>query len=54
MVSSLSSLVAVILSVTIGRFYAQSAYPLAVALLLGGVVALFLVLAAHRNQAGEV
>lgn len=54
MVSSLSSLVAVILSVSIGRFYAQSAYPLAAALLLGGAVALVLVLAAHRNQAGEV
>lgn len=54
MVSSLSSLVAVILSVTIGRFYAQSAYPLAAALLLAGVVALALVLTADRTQVGEV
>lgn len=54
MIASLSSLIAVVISVTLGRFYALSVYPLAVALLLGGVVALFLVLAAHRNQAGEV
>jgi sorbitol-specific phosphotransferase system component IIBC len=54
MVSSLSSLIAVILSVGLGRFYAQSVYPLAVALLLAGIVALFLVLAADRNQAGEI
>lgn len=54
MVSALSSLVAVILSVGIGRFYAQTAYPLAAALLLAGVVALVLVRAAHRNQAGAV
>jgi DHA1 family bicyclomycin/chloramphenicol resistance-like MFS transporter len=53
-VSSLSSLIAVILSVSLGRFYAQSVYPLAVALLLAGIVALFLVLAADRNQAGEI
>lgn len=54
MVSSLSSLLAVAISVTLGRFYDMTAFPLAGGLLLGGIVGFALVLAAHRNQAGAV
>lgn len=54
MVSSLSSLLAVAISVLLGRFYDMTAFPLAGGLLLGGIVGLALVLAAHRNQEGSV
>jgi MFS transporter, DHA1 family, multidrug resistance protein len=54
MVSSLSSLIAVAVSVSLGRFYDMTTFPLAAGLLLAGVVGLILVQAAHRSRAGEV
>lgn len=54
MIASLSSLVAVIVSVVLGRFYDMTLFPLAGGLLLAGVVALALVLAADRNLAADV
>jgi DHA1 family bicyclomycin/chloramphenicol resistance-like MFS transporter len=54
MISSISSLVAVALSITIGRFYDMTAVPLAGGFIVAGVVSLALVLAAHRSTAGEV
>lgn len=54
MVSSVSSLVAVMLSVAVGRFYDQTVVPLACGFLLAAVVSLVLVLAAHRSRAGAV
>lgn len=54
MISSISSLVAVGLSMAVGRFYDMTAVPLACGFILAGVVSLGLVLAAHRSQAGEV
>jgi MFS transporter, DHA1 family, multidrug resistance protein len=52
--SSVSSLVAVVLSVVAGRFYDQTVMPLAAGFLVAGVAALVLVLAANRSQAGHV
>jgi DHA1 family bicyclomycin/chloramphenicol resistance-like MFS transporter len=54
MSASVSSLVAVVVSVALGRFYDMTVFPLAIGFLLAGVVALALVLAAHRSQAGDV
>ncbi len=54
MIASISSLVAVILSVAVGRFYDQTVVPLACGFLLAAVVSLVLVLAAHRSSAGDV
>jgi len=54
MIASISSLVAVAISMAIGRFYDMSAAPLACGFILAGAVSLVLVLAAHRSQAGEV
>jgi DHA1 family bicyclomycin/chloramphenicol resistance-like MFS transporter len=54
MISSISSLVAVALSITIGRFYDMTAVPLAGGFILAGAVSLVLVLAAQRSTAGEV
>jgi len=52
--SSVSSLVAVVLSVVAGRFYDQTVMPLAAGFLLAGLASLVLVLAAGRSQAGHV
>jgi len=54
MIASLSSLVAVVISVALGRFYDMTLYPLAAGFLLAGALSLVLVLAAHRSQAGAV
>jgi DHA1 family bicyclomycin/chloramphenicol resistance-like MFS transporter len=54
MISSISSLVAVAISMAIGRFYDMTAVPLACGFILAGAVSLALVLAAHRSTAGEV
>ncbi|MGD1879239.1 MAG: multidrug effflux MFS transporter [Kiloniellaceae bacterium] len=54
MIASISSLVAVVLSVTVGRFYEASVVPLAAGFLLAGCVSLALVLAAHRSKAGDI
>lgn len=54
MIASLSSLIAVVISVTLGRFYDMTAVPLAAGFLLAGAVSLVLVLAAHRSTAGDV
>jgi DHA1 family bicyclomycin/chloramphenicol resistance-like MFS transporter len=54
MIASISSLVAVILSVAVGRFYDQTVVPLACGFLLAAMVSLALVLAAHRSTAGDV
>jgi DHA1 family bicyclomycin/chloramphenicol resistance-like MFS transporter len=52
--SSLSSIVAVVLSVAAGRFYDETALPLAAGFIVAGAVSLALVLAAKRSQAGTV
>ena len=54
MIASVSSLVAVVLSVAAGRFYDETVVPLAGGFLLAGVVSLALVLAARRSRAGAV
>jgi MFS transporter, DHA1 family, multidrug resistance protein len=53
-IASVSSLVAVILSVSLGRFYDMTVFPLASGFLLAGAVSLALVLAARRSSAGEI
>ncbi len=54
LVASISSLVAVIMSVTLGRFYDQSALPLAAGFMLAGLAALVLVLLARKSRADAV
>ncbi|GGX41453.1 multidrug effflux MFS transporter [Saccharospirillum salsuginis] len=54
LVASLSSLVAVGVSVTVGQFYNQTLYPLATGFLVCASLALMLVLAARRSNAGEI
>lgn len=54
MIASISSLVAVVLSVVIGRFYDETVVPLAIGFLIAGGCSLVLVLAARRSRAGEV
>lgn len=54
MIASISSLVAVVLSVVIGRFYDQTVVPLTIGFLIAGVCSLVLVLAARRSRQGEV
>ncbi|GAB4394978.1 MAG: multidrug effflux MFS transporter [Kiloniellaceae bacterium] len=54
MIASVSSLVAVVLSVAVGRFYDETVVPLASGFLLAGMVSLALVLAARRSRAGAV
>jgi len=53
-IASVSSLVAVVLSVAVGRFYDQTAEPLALGFFLAGALSLVLVLAAKRSSAGEI
>ncbi|NIA67397.1 multidrug effflux MFS transporter [Pelagibius litoralis] len=53
-IASVSSLLAVALSVSVGRFYDQTVIPLAVGFILAGALSLVLVLAANRSSAGEV
>ena len=53
-ISSFSSLIAVVLSVVVGRFYDHSVVPLAIGFLMAGVIPLALVLAAHRSRAGDI
>ncbi len=54
LIASLSSLVAVALAVSLGRFYDMTVYPLAAGFVLAGAVSLALVLAAPRSRAAEV
>ncbi len=54
MIASISSLVAVVLSVVIGRFYDQTVVPLTIGFLIAGTCSLVLVLAARRSRQGEV
>ncbi|WP_193369089.1 multidrug effflux MFS transporter [Pelagibius marinus] len=54
MIASISSLVAVVLSVVIGRFYDQTVVPLTIGFLIAGGCSLVLVLAARRSRQGEV
>lgn len=53
-ISSVSSIVAVVMSVAVGRFYDQTALPLAAGFILAGAISLVLVLAAERSHAGEI
>lgn len=53
-IASVSSLVAVILGVTVGRFYDQTVFPLTLGFILAGSAALALILAAKRSNAGEI
>jgi len=53
-IASVSSLVAVVLAVTVGRFYDQTAQPLAVGFILAGAASLALVLAVRKSQAGDI
>ncbi len=53
-IASLSSLVAVAVGVALGRFYDQTALPLAAGFVLAGAAALLLVLAATRSRAEDV
>ncbi len=53
-ISSLSSIVAVVMSIAVGRFYDQTALPLAAGFILAGAISLVLVLAAERSHAGEI
>ncbi|PCJ90282.1 MAG: Bcr/CflA family drug resistance efflux transporter [Hyphomicrobiales bacterium] len=53
-ISSLSSIIAVIISIGFGRFYDQSTVPLALAFLLGGVVGLVLLSVAKRADIAPV
>ncbi|MEO3430406.1 multidrug effflux MFS transporter [Pelagibius sp. CAU 1746] len=54
MIASISSLVAVVLSIVIGRFYDQTVVPLAIGFLIAGACSLALVLAAGRGRQGEI
>ena len=54
LVSSFSSLIAVVMAVLVGRFYDQTALPMAAGFIVAGVLALALVLAARRSDAGAV
>ncbi len=53
-IASVSSLVAVILGVAVGRFYDQTVFPLTLGFIFAGLVALALILAAKRSNAGEI
>jgi MFS transporter, DHA1 family, multidrug resistance protein len=53
-IASVSSLVAVVLSVAVGRFYDQTAEPLALGFFTAGALSLGLVLAARRSTAGAI
>lgn len=53
-IASLSSLVAVAVSVTVGRFYNHSLYPMALGFLACATLALILVLMVRGSEAGEV
>ena len=53
-IASLSSGIAVILSVVVGRFYDQTALPLAAGFILAGLAALALVLYARRCQTDAI
>lgn len=53
-IASVSSLVAVILGVVVGRFYDQTVFPLTLGFILAGSAALALILAAKRSNAGEI
>jgi DHA1 family bicyclomycin/chloramphenicol resistance-like MFS transporter len=53
-IASVSSLVAVVMAVTVGRFYDQTAQPLAAGFILAGATSLALVLAVRRSRAGDI
>lgn len=54
LVSSISSLVAVIVAVAVGRFYDQTVVPLTAGFILAGLLSLVLVLGARRSTAGDI
>ena len=54
LVSSISSLVAVIVAVAVGRFYDQTVVPLTAGFILAGLLSLALVLGARRSTAGDI
>ncbi len=54
LVSSFSSLIAVLVAASVGRFYDQTALPLAVSFVGAAIIALSLVLATRRSTAGAV
>jgi DHA1 family bicyclomycin/chloramphenicol resistance-like MFS transporter len=53
-VASISSLIAVLMAVSIGRFYDDTVVPLASGFIIAGTAALLLVLWARRREAGAV
>lgn len=53
-IASVSSLVAVILGVVVGRFYDETVFPLTLGFIFAGLTALALILAAKRSTAGEI
>ena len=53
-IASVSSLLAVIFSVIVGRFYDGTVLPLAAGFIIAGAVSLVLVLAATKSEAGAV
>ncbi|MCB1491223.1 MAG: multidrug effflux MFS transporter [Rhodobiaceae bacterium] len=52
--SSISSLVAVVMATVIGRFYDGTIMPLAYGFLIAGALSLVLVILAHRSRAGPI
>lgn len=54
LIASVSSLVAVLVSITVGQFYNQTLFPLAFGFLACATLALVLVVAARRSSAGEI
>ncbi|MGF1476785.1 MAG: multidrug effflux MFS transporter [Geminicoccaceae bacterium] len=54
LIAAFSSLIAVILSVSVGRFYDQTLFPMTFGFLLAGVGSLILILAVRRNRSGAV
>ena len=53
-VASVSSLLAVAFAVSVGRFYDETAFPLASGFMIAAWIALALLLAAKRSLAGAV
>ncbi|MEQ8354404.1 MAG: multidrug effflux MFS transporter [Kiloniellaceae bacterium] len=53
-IASVSSLVAVVMAVAVGRFYDQSALPLAAGFILAGAISLLLVVTATRSRARDI
>lgn len=54
LVASLSSIIAVIFSISIGRFYNATMLPIAIGFVISAVIALILIIAAERSQPGVI